>query len=313
VERRRPELAGQGGGVRRVAMASAVVPPRGGPNERADAHREARHAGPGAPSHSKRATAGRLPHRRRPPRRVRRCHRAALLALLVGPPHRREPPVADRAGGPAPSRGERRRRDGRILLPASPWHDPREPRSVLPLPVTANLHFRSVHVVLGLVPEERGERGEPAAAGPPLDLEPDVALLEAGHTSIGRFHLRRPEEEAARRLPAPRPRRRVGLPRAHVRRDRPREERDRLRRRRRRRRGRQRGRLVLRGGEREQAVADAGRAHARPALVRVPLAPHGPHLLYAIGAFSIATRLLGTVVWWLGKWEEAGRGRREFL
>ena len=78
VERRRPEeLAGQGGGgVERVA--SAVVPPKAGPHERADAHREARDAGPGASSSSHEATARGLPHRRRPPRRVRR-QRAAQI------------------------------------------------------------------------------------------------------------------------------------------------------------------------------------------------------------------------------------------
>lgn len=261
---RRPELSGHGGDVWRIHP--PVVPGRAGPHERADAHRD---TGPGA---SVEAAAGSFPHRRRgrPPRRIRRQGAALPAAFFVGDraPRWREPPVvADRAGRRAPMRrcGAYRR-----LLPATTWHDPREPRSVPPfLPGTALRPWA--------VAEERGEGGELATAWPRrLDLESSyVAFLEAGSDAIGRPHLGRPEEEAAR-VPLPRPRDRgVRLPAGHVRRHGAREELDcRLIRRWRRR--RQGGSFVLRGGEREEAVAEAGRAHADPALVRVPLAPHGP-------------------------------------
>jgi hypothetical protein len=257
VKRRRVKLTADGGGVRR--RVSAVVPPRAGPHERADAHREPRHAGSGA---RQEATAGAIPQRRR---RLR--PEGALRAVSANVPHRREPCVVDRAAR-APRRGWR---FWNLLLPAGARHETGEPRPVLP--GTALLLLRSVA-------EERGEDGEPAAAPPP---EPDVAFLEPHAAAVGGPHLRRPEEVEARRAP---PRRRgVGLAAPHVRRHRPREHQLRLRRRGR----RERGRLVLRGGESEQAVAEARRADADAVLVRVPRAG-APHDAGRRPASSVSSR-----------------------
>jgi hypothetical protein len=254
VERRRAKLAGEGGGVRRRASAA-------GSHQRADAHREARDAGSGA---RQEATAGAFPQRG-----LR--GEGALRAVSADVPHWREPSVADRAAR-APRRGRRKGGLRRLPLPAAARHEPGEPGPVLwRLAGTALLLLRSAA-------EERGEHGEPAAAPPP---EPDVAFLKPRCGP----NLRRPEEKDARRGAPPRRRRRrgVGLAAAHVRRHRARQHELWLRLRR----GRQRGRLVLRGGEREQAAAEARRADADAVLVRVPGAPHGPLLA---SASAIITR-----------------------
>lgn len=102
VERRRPELAGEGAGVRRLDVAVAAA--GAGPHERAEADGETRR-------HAVRlaAPAGCPPHggRGRPPRgMIRGGGRAALVAAAaVAVPLRREAPVADRAAGGAPRRG----------------------------------------------------------------------------------------------------------------------------------------------------------------------------------------------------------------
>lgn len=264
VERRRPELGGDG--VRRVA--SAGVPAQAGPYKRADAHREPRDpGGAGCSQPQTQAAAARgLAHRRRQPRRLR----GALLAVAVGVPLRREAPVADDPAPRAPRRGQRWwGRGGRILLPADDPGEPGGPAPPLPVAAAALAPL----LLLRSVAEERGEHGEPAAAAPP---EPDVALLEPtgspAAAAVRGAHLRRPEEE--QRPPPRAARRRVGLAAGHVRRHRPREHQLGLRLLRVRWR-RQRGRLVLRGGEREQAVAEARRADAGADPVRVPGAPHG--------------------------------------
>lgn len=136
---------------------------------------------------------------------------------------------------------------------------------------------RSVVAVM-VVAEERGEHGEFPGA---RLLVPDVAFLERGAAAVGGADLRRPEEEQARVVPE-RAAGGVGLPAGHVRRDGPRERRGRRCLRRRRgsggRRSGRRGRVVLRGGEHEQAVPQARGADAAAGLERVPLAPHA-HLI----------------------------------
>jgi len=194
VERRRTELAGDG--VRWVAPAE--VPAQPWPDERADAHREPRDAGPRAPE-PQAATARSLAQRRR--RRQTRPLRGggALVAVPVGVPHRGEAPVAE----PAP-RAPRRGRCGRLLPPAAALHDPGEPGGG---PVPPLLAASVPALLLRSVAEERGEHGEPAAAPPPP--EPDVALLEprAPASAVRGSHLRRPEEEQAARRAGPRRRR----------------------------------------------------------------------------------------------------------
>ena len=141
------------------------------------------------------------------------------------------------------------------------------------------LLFRSVVVVVVVVAEERGEHGELARA-PLLVLVGYVAFLQraASAAAVGGPDLRRPEEEQARVVPERA--RRVRLPARHVRRHRPRERQGLGGRNRRglRVRGRRRRCVaVLRGLEREQAVAEARGAHAAAGLVRVLLAPHAHH------------------------------------
>jgi hypothetical protein len=272
VERQRPELAGEGAGVRRLDAAVAA-PPGAGPHERAEADGEARrHAVDLA------APARRLPHRgrRRPPRGLR-GGRAALVAAAGAVPLWREPPVTDHAAQ-APRRRRRGQGGGRgfrrVLLTAA-RNDPGEPGMLLALlGASPVLVVRSVVVVTA---EERGEHRELAGA-PLLVLVSDVALLE--RAAAGGPHLRRPEEEQARVAPE-RAARRVRLPPGHVRRHRPGERRGGCRWRRRvvvSRRQWWRGLAVLRGGEHEQAVAEAGGADAAAGLERVRLAPHA-HLL----------------------------------
>jgi hypothetical protein len=298
MERRRPELGGEGARVRRLDVAAA---PRAGPHERAEADGETRR-------HAVRlaAPAAGPPHggRGRPPRGIR-GGRAALVAAAVAVPLRRQPPVADHAAG-APRRGRpwrgdrgRRRRRRRRLLLAAARHDRGEPRMFLPLLGAFLVRlFRSVTV---LVAEERGEHGELAGA-PPLVLVAYVAFLQRA-AAVGGPYLRRPEEEQARVVPErAAPARRVRLPAGHVRRHRPRERGRRGGRRRRRRRV-----AVLRGLERDQAVAEARGTDATAAdLVRVLLALHAhpvalrlissPLPAYAAGA---AGRSFGAVDGWV--------------
>lgn len=131
-----------------------------------------------------------------------------------------------------------------------------------------------------MVAEERGEHGEfPGAAL----LVPDVAFFKRAAGAVGRGgpYLRRPEEEQARVVPE-RAAGGVRLPPGDVRRDGPRERRGPRRRRRsgrgRRSRRRRRRRVVLRGGEHEEALPQARGADAAAGLERVPLAPHA-HLI----------------------------------
>jgi hypothetical protein len=269
VERQRPELAGEGAGVRRLDAAVAA-PPGAGPHERAEADGEARrHAVDLA------APARRLPHRgrRRPPRGLR-GGRAALVAAAGAVPLWREPPVTDHAAQ-APRRRRRGQGGGRgfrrVLLTAA-RNDPGEPGMLLALlGASPVLVVRSVVVVTA---EERGEHRELAGA-PLLVLVSDVALLE--RAAAGGPHLRRPEEEQARVAPE----RAARLPPGHVRRHRPGERRGGCRWRRHvvvSRRRWWRGLAVLRDGEHEQAVAEAGGADAAAGLERVRLALHA-HLL----------------------------------
>lgn len=273
VERRRPELAGESAGVRRLDK--AVAASRAGPHERAEADGEARRQAVRLAPPAR----GRLPHRGRgrPPRRIR-GGRAALIAAPVAVPLRREATVADRAAG-APGRGRRRRGGGggrvrRLLLLAAARYDPGEPRMFLALlgDVLLMLVLLRSAVVVVVVAEERGEHGELAGA-PLLVLVGYVALLERA-AAVGGPHLRRPEEEQAGVVPE----RGVRLPSGHVRRHRPRERRGLWRGRRallaRGRGGRGRAVAVALGREREEAVAEARGADAAAGLVLVLLAPH---------------------------------------
>jgi hypothetical protein len=250
---------GERGRVRRLAPTAAAS--GAGPDERAQAHGEPGHPVPAA---------GAVP---------------APVLLLPGRRRRGEPPAGGGAAAPGGLRGlllvrQRRRAQGHVQ-PALASDDRGEPRRG-----PSRLLLRSRPLLLLLFPsasppaEDRGQEGPP----PPRDLP--VALLLGGRLAGSGADLRRAEEGQAGLVRGRDHRARVGAPaRGDVGRHGAREPpggggfvallmppR-----------GRRaaaagvvvRGRrLVALGGEREEAVAEAGRADAAGVGVGVELAPH---------------------------------------